>query len=1066
MFWRFFIIFLLLTQISPLPLELHTQLNQQSGLPPNSLVTVSIVIPPKNLELLQLLVENHTILNRTQVYELFIPTQQISDTLSYLSSFGLNASTILNVIIVKGRAGLIERALHGQFILTKVMGKPIYQFIGNPPFNAIVLGTNITSALLERPQYLINITQASAYNTIGIKDLQKAYNITPLLKEGINGSGVNIGILDFAGDPYIFQELKSFDEQNNIPNPPFFKIEPIGPYNPNDGIPSGWAMEISLDVEIAHAIAPEAGIILYVANINCPLPAAIAYIVSQDNVSVVSQSFGIPEIYFDLGYIPLSYLQSLIYEYWLGEVEGITFVAASGDYGGNGYNFFLSTLGNVNIPASIPYVLAVGGSTLYVNDNSSYQTAWAGESILGSTTGGYSSIFPAPTYQGINGFRLVPDVVADANPFSGVTITYYHNQTYIVGGTSLAAPIVSGIIALASQVHGKFGFINPLIYSLKGTKALVPVTLGYNTPYIANNSLNPVTGLGYINAGYFVNLVNKPSSYIDVATTNTTYLDNETIKVVAYLHNVIGTPKGYLYNGSKIMEKFTLAFNGTAWIGSFKASGSGVYEIIVTTNGISGFTYVTVGYQIEFILPSLAVYPIPEEIPVLLETFYVNGKLANASPTTTLYLYKVVNQTEFHLINEYNLTPGIIINITRFGITIKSSSAVLTGYLNFSNVSILEGIYLLELKGAFGFGEIVLGFYVVPYILPSVITEPEVISPGQNFTLVVFEEGFGTPNISISLVSEKGITIYSTNVNPININGQPVYIAEISLPKNIPTGYYNVIAKAIYSNGTFLSEGEGYTQIYITNSSLNVNVKVNPIAYENQTLKITASITYPNGTPVTLGTFSAIVFPSYLNYYYDQLSSNFVVQLKYQNGSWIGYFTVPNGIEANILGYSSYGISGTWNVIVEGISSDWYPTNTSTYLSWSTLNLIPTLYNTRIYVLPYVYVNYFNGTIAYGMYIEHAVIINHNATFVNSLINNLTVINGTAFLINSQVFHSQIISAKVYIMEENQTTKVVTMPIITQNKISHITRIDLILIELLTLIVSVAILIIMYRKIT
>lgn len=1027
MIWKALIILLLLPQIASLPLGLHG--NSSQLLSPNAIISASIVVPPKNLPLLQTLVENHTVLDKSQVQKLFIPEAQIENITNYLEKFGLNVTTYLNVIVASGKVSALERALNGQFIITRLQGKTVYQFLGSPSFDAIVIGTNITSLLFERPQFLINVTQAAAYNSVSIKDLWRAYNITPLLQKGINGSGVNIGIIDFGGDPYIIQQLYSFDKANNLPNPPFFEISPIGPYNPNDGIASGWAMEISLDVEVAHATAPGAGIILYVVNLNYPLQAAIAYIDSQDNVSVVSQSFGIPELYVDLGYLPLSFVQSLIYEYWLGEVEGITFVAASGDAGGNGYNFFLSTFGNLNIPASIPYVLAVGGTSLFANDNQTYQTAWAGQSIFGATTGGYSSIFPAPTYQGINGFRMVPDVVADANPYTGISILYYYNQTILVGGTSVASPIVSGIIALASQIGGRFGFINPLIYDLKGTKAIVPVKLGYNTPYIANSTLNPVTGLGYINAGYFVYLISKPNSYITVAATNTTYLDNQTVKVVAYLHNVQGTPRGYVYNGSNIIEEFPLTFNGTAWIGEFRAQGSGVEEIIVSASGVSGFTYITVGYQVEFLLPPIAVFPVPEDIPVLIETFYPNGKLANSSPTTTLYVYRVSNQTQLHLTYKYNLSPGIIINITQYGITIKPSTAVLTGYINFSNLHTLAGTYMLKLKDAFGFSEFVLGYYVVPYVYPSIITEPQIIALGQNFTVVVFEEGYGNPNITVELVNIQGKPIYSTAVNEVSYNGLSYYVSEISLPKDIPPGYYYIIAKAVYDNDTYVSEGEGETQIYVTNSTLNVNVLVQPLAYENQTVEIRANIDYANGTPVTLGTFVAIVIPSYLNYYYDQLSSDFVVPLSYHNGTWIGYVQIPSGLEGNLLGYSPYGISGEWNILIEGISANWFPTDTNTYLSWSSLNLYPVNYNSKIIVLPYVYVNYFNGTVAYDMYIKDAVITNHNATFIDSLIENLTVVNGTAYLINSQVIHKYVINSKIYTITKESNTTIQTQTV-------------------------------------
>jgi len=114
----------------------------------------------------------------------------------------------------------------------------------------------------------------------------------------------------------------------NITNPPFLKIVPIGAYNPNDGISTGWAMEISLDVEYAHIIAPDAGIVLYVANPNVPLPAIIAYIDQQDEVNVLSQSFGIPEV----GDLTSFEIIEMIRQLRIGQIIGFDVVEVSPPY--------------------------------------------------------------------------------------------------------------------------------------------------------------------------------------------------------------------------------------------------------------------------------------------------------------------------------------------------------------------------------------------------------------------------------------------------------------------------------------------------------------------------------------------------------------------------------------------------------------------------------------------------------------------------------------------------------------------------------------------------------------
>ncbi|AWR98190.1 peptidase S53 [Acidianus sulfidivorans JP7] len=924
---------------------------------PNAYVTIAIVETPKNLPLLQMDIENHVILNSTEVKNLFIPSNTINNVENYLHKFGINTTNYYNVILASGSAKLLEKALNGKIYMNKFDGITFYQFIGNPPSivgSAEIFGTNITTALLSKPTTLYNVSQAIAYNEVLPQQLQEAYNTTWLYDHGILGNGTTIGILDFCGDPYIVEQLKSFDNEFNISNPPFLQIQPIGAYNPNNGIETGWALEISLDVEYSHAIAPKAGLILYVANEQVPLPAAIAFIDQQDKVNVVSQSFGIPEIYVDLGLIPLSYVQSLTYEYWLGEVEGITFVAATGDEGGNGNNFYLFPNGNDILPSSDPYVLAAGGSTLYSSGSSYVQTAWSGESIYGATTGGYSSIFPSPWYQGLSGFRSVPDVVADANPYSGVPVLYYHGEMYLVGGTSVASPTIAGIIDLATEVHGRLGFINPMIYALNGTKALVPIDFGYNTPYIVNNTPNLVTGLGYINAGYFVSLIHNVST-ISVATTNVTYLDGQLAKVIVKASPLVPV-QGYLFNGSEILEKFPLVYNGSCWVGEFTAIGSGVEEIVVKQGNHYGGSYITVGLQAEYLLPEVGVYVSPSlNMPIFAELIYPNGTGAIASANLTASIYKYDPYSDsFSLYNTVKLSTPSIIFLNSNIIVINNGSFV---YGSFNDYPEFGGIYMLRINGVFGFDEYVEGAYVIPYVIPSAFTEPTVISPGSNITIGVAVESQLYPNVTFELVSLNGKVVYSTNINSVDVDNQIYYVKQITLPSSIKPGYYLGIANVECENDNYTVNSYGFTEIYVSPYSLSVKIIAPSIsdAYQNQSLLLKALITYPNGTPVKFGIFNAVIIPSYLATDFDSLDLTFSVPLEYINGYWIGNITTPSGNSNNPLGYSTYGLAGKWYIYIYGVSSSGIPVSFNSSLDYSTLNIIPKAPNKIFYLLPYVY---------------------------------------------------------------------------------------------------------------
>lgn len=1007
------LLFLILTLTGSLiPIYPMLNTNVVSQVPANQIINVSIVVPPKNLALLQTYIQQHIIVNSSQLKALFIPSEAIDKVVETLRANGITPQVTLNVISFQAKATQIEKIFNGEFITTTIFGKKVYYFVGNSNLPGIILATNLTYLLLSKPNNIVKITQAVAFTEIQPQEIQLAYNITSLLNRGINGSGVNIGVLGFEGDPYIIQQLQEFDSQYGLPNPPLFKIEPIGPYNPNDGISSGWALEISLDVEYAHVAAPGAGIILYVANPTISIPQAIAYIDQQDEVSVVSQSFGIPEIYFLLGLLPMSYLQSMIYEYWLGEAEGITFISASGDGGGNGYNFFLSPLGSTIVPSSIPYILSVGGSTLYVSGNFTYQTAWSGESVIGSSTGGYSSIFPAPPFQGLNGYRITPDVVAVGNPYSGVPVLYYHNESFLVGGTSLATPIVSGIIALAVQVHGKLGFINPLIYSLKGTKALTPVTFGYNTPYVANSSLNPVTGLGYINAGYFVNLLKKPTIALSIATYNTTFLPGQTIKVVSYLTGGLkpNSITAYVYNGSGVVAHFQLMYNGSVYVGNISISKSGIYEIYSEYDSTFGFTYVIVGYQAVFIFPIVAVYPEPTSIPVIVMVTYPNGSLVSSFNSSTLIVYKE-NQINGSLseVMRSNLQHAPIINISQIGISISFKSGILEGYVNLSNTK-FGGVYVLSLNNTIGLDEIVLGMYVVPIVIPNSFTEPTSIYDGENITLEVFVESLGSPNVTVSFIRGDKV-FYSVPVNAIKFNGLTVYVTQVSVPK-LPSGYYTIEAYANYTNGTYTAYGIGYTQIYVSDTSLGLSARVNSVTFENSSVIVTAKIYYPNGTEVKFGIFNAIFVPSYLSNDLENLQLSFSVNLKYTNGEWVGNYTVPPG-SYNGSGATIDQLAGLWNIYIVGSSASGIPLSFNSTLNYNNLIIQPVSSTLSFLVLPYNYVPIFTGNYAYHIFAGKAMIYNGTAVFIDSIVDNLTAINSTIYSYSSQFKHITLINSKI-----------------------------------------------------
>ena len=250
-----------------------------------------------------------------------------------------------------------------------------------------------------------------------------------------NGSGETIALVEAYHDSNLNSDLATFDQKYNLPAPSLTVIDQAGEVA-NDG----WALEESLDVEWAHAIAPAANILVVEAASQSrqDLLTAVNTARYTPGVVAVSMSWGFSETRNESSYD--AYFQTPAGH------TGITFVAASGDSG---------AAGGVEWPSSSPNVLAVGGTNLSVDSAGDYQyeVAWGGSG------GGYSRFTAEPGYQRSiqgTGKRGTPDVAFDADPNTGVLVFETppgSSQGYwqVVGGTSLGTPSWAAIIAIVDQ---------------------------------------------------------------------------------------------------------------------------------------------------------------------------------------------------------------------------------------------------------------------------------------------------------------------------------------------------------------------------------------------------------------------------------------------------------------------------------------------------------------------------------------------------------------------------------------------------------------------------------------
>jgi subtilase family serine protease len=417
--------------------------------------------------------------------------------------------------------------------------------------------------------------------------LQRAYNLAPLFSRGIEGRGQTIVIVDAFGSPSIASDLHTFDSAMGLPNPPSFRvITPEGPITTNPRnctsvySPTGpdlcsdyygWTTETSLDVEWSHVMAPKANILLVEAPMTetegiygfPQIVAAENYVIRHHLGDVISQSFGANEQTFTSP----SQIYSLRSAYINAAKHGVTVLAATGDQGStspycqpssgcaNPQNAICcSSTRTVDWPASDPLVTAVGGTQLQLNAKG-YRTVpdrvWDDlSSTLGtpgpvytccSTGGGLSTVFSRPRFQhGVAGIvgdsRGTPDIAMSA-AVNGAVDVYDSLPAVggwnIVGGTSEASPLFSGIVALADQVAGhRLGDLNPALYEMAQSGArhgIVPIFQGTNTytfciaaaiksdgscassldlvtvpGFNANGHYNDATGWGTVNAASFV----------------------------------------------------------------------------------------------------------------------------------------------------------------------------------------------------------------------------------------------------------------------------------------------------------------------------------------------------------------------------------------------------------------------------------------------------------------------------------------------------------------------------------------------------------------------------------
>jgi subtilase family serine protease len=322
--------------------------------------------------------------------------------------------------------------------------------------------------------------------------LLKAYGLT-----GTTNSAPVIAIVDAYNDPNITSDLAVYSSSMGIPQLPtcigsalssnvpcFQKVDQRGGTRyPRSN--SGWSLEIALDVEVAHAVCQNCRILLVEAdsasysNLMTAVDRAVTL-----GAKVVSNSYGSNE-----------FSGETTYDSHFNK-PGVAFTVSAGD---SGYG--------AEYPASSRYVTAVGGTSLFLKPDGSYNQ----ELVWGGTGSGCSSYETQPSWQtalGLSGCakRVVSDVSADADPNTGAAVydtVQYSGVTgwFQVGGTSLSSPLIAGVYALSGNIpsntaENSLPYLSNILASLNDVLSGSNGSCGNSYLCTAGAGFDGPTGLG------------------------------------------------------------------------------------------------------------------------------------------------------------------------------------------------------------------------------------------------------------------------------------------------------------------------------------------------------------------------------------------------------------------------------------------------------------------------------------------------------------------------------------------------------------------------------------------
>jgi subtilase family serine protease len=1024
-------------------------------------VLVNIAIPLRNTDQLSSMVKQISdpsspsfghFLSHQELELQFLPVADYEAMLAYLANARLSVvgKALDSVIVVQATVAQVKQFFHADVNMFTNGTCSYYMTSGASALNgAHFIASNLTT-LLAQPLLQVSPESPQSSNAnlmytrtgIAATDLPEVYNATPLYQQGFQGENQTIGILDFFGSPTVTQDLQLFSSMYGLP-PASLNIIPIGPYNPNLGAYTGWSTEVNLDVQMAHAMAPKAGIDLYAATGAMSVAFDIAQIINLDRISVLSMSLSFATEYYYMLYGSEWFFFNMLLPnqfFMLGSLQGITFLCSSGDAGGCGYSS--GPAGNSGYPSDSPYVTSVGGTQTYFytlpNGTKVWtQTGWSNRVYVPDNTnaggggGGVSFLLPKPWYQqnqqappSFPNGRMEPDLSLQAGINPGIYIVD-NGSPRIIGGTSASAPILAGFVALIAQSTGQaLGLINPFLYSIGNnaslyTKAYTPITFGYTVPWTASFGYNFVTGWGAPNIGVIASLYktlpSQASLSVDVQLMDDSgyapydILPNQTILVLAEIRNenqpvTSGnfTAKLVTLAGSALNTQLVYVPSIQAWLCTLtmgQQSGVAYVDVSGASGGIlgEGASETFVGYLATFQnLNPTSPYTTAGGLQVIVTSTDLDGNLAPTNPPLTMNL------------NSYSIIGNSFTTVDT--LTMKSINDPELGLVSTANLTdpYPAGPIALMIQGStYGFLPFMNGIYLQSTVMyPEVVAEPGVLAPGQYLTIV------STPKAPVNVASmfsydsggtlaediAAGSSITAYLVNPA---GAAVAGADLSysnskitgalkVPAAASSGLYTVMLEASFSSSTLGLDlwGSFFGQVWVSNGTIIPKITHSPSTlYMGQTAQFTVDIRYPNGQEVTQGEYTAVIYPQQMQ---NQLPD--ITYTLYTNGSLtpLSYNPSMNRWVANVQ-LPSQPNTGTISSILS--NSAYYAGPYEAYVTGISYDGVPTTTalsaQKSFMIQPYLYVA--NQTIFNFQQYSGLALTGINITTPTDLTNNLFI---------------------------------------------------------------------------